>query len=644
MIIRMRSNASRAYLLIGVFLVVMGVVGVVVWLSIASGRVVTEQSNNLASKRIPELLAISALQEAIAESSRGLYLYYATTERDNWASESQRFNRVVDEQLQILSKLGLPKDDQVELLGFVKVFNQGLARFDVEMAQGDSRNWDRLRDELAENQRTFNSIDNILKSWSRLIHETAQVSGDMAVKDAGRLTTLQIGFSLGVLIVATFVLIALYVRLQDQDALYRLAYFDDVTKLPNRKKLEDDLQLTLLKGDSGCLILLRGEQFKRVTSTYGHGVADELMKKASAWIQSRIDGYQGQHGLYRLNQDTLAVISHTSISHSLAAGMVDDLLDIGLIQLEIGELSMTVALEAGVTLFPLDGDSSDVLIRNADAALSQSGNGVDCRFFAHEITQKSELWLATESSLRNALRDNEFELHYQPKVSSIDGKIKASEALIRWRHKGSLVSPGLFIPVAEESGLIIPIGNWVLEQACRQWRIWADQEMPQLPIAVNISAQQFQSAEFVTLLQKVFSRYKTPPSMIELEITEAVAASDPEAVIATMNQLREIGVSLAIDDFGTGYSSLAYLKRFPLNTLKIDQAFIRSIGQVDGDSAIIDLIMNLAKQLDLKVVAEGVETTEQQRYLCAINCDLLQGYLFDKPLPADIFASRLISV
>ncbi len=351
-----------------------------------------------------------------------------------------------------------------------------------------------------------------------------------------------------------------------------------------------------------------------------------------------------QAQLYRLNTDTLALICLDSVSHAAAEQRAAAMLAIQSDKLVLEGREFHAELRLGLCLFPADGEAVDDLIRNADAAMHAAVEGGPAIAFTLRMAQDSAEWLTLESALRHALQRGDFELHYQPKLCARTENLCAAEALIRWRRDGQLVSPGLFIPVAEESGLSIPLGTWVLREACRQWQAWQQAGMSPVPVAVNISTQQFSDPAFPALVAATLAEFSIPVGMIELEITEAVAASDPEQVVNTLQALKATGVTLAIDDFGTGYSSLAYLQRFPIDTLKIDQAFVRRLGEDTEAAAIIELIQGLAQALDLKVVAEGVETVAQKQFLQAAGCTQLQGYLFSKPLPVAEFSRWLTSL
>jgi EAL domain-containing protein (putative c-di-GMP-specific phosphodiesterase class I) len=264
------------------------------------------------------------------------------------------------------------------------------------------------------------------------------------------------------------------------------------------------------------------------------------------------------------------------------------------------------------------------------------------QFYAPQMNQRVVERMELESSLRHALDRKEFLLHFQPKLSADMGHMCGAEALLRWRHpQRGLVSPADFIPVLEETGLILPVGLWVLETACAQLRHWQDAGLPTVPIAINLSARQFQQADLDERVNEILHRHGISPTMIELELTESMLMHDPAQATRTLGKLKHTGVRLSVDDFGTGYSSLAYLKQFPLDTLKIDRAFIKSIPHDPNDVAIALAIVNLAHNLNLDVVAEGVETDAQARFLIEQGCDILQGFCFSRPVDADAFTTLL---
>jgi EAL domain-containing protein (putative c-di-GMP-specific phosphodiesterase class I) len=304
--------------------------------------------------------------------------------------------------------------------------------------------------------------------------------------------------------------------------------------------------------------------------------------------------------------------------------------------LDTYELFVTASI--GVSLYPTDGESLDHLVKKADIAMYYAkGEGRNnVQFYSPRMDENADKRLLLETSLRKALDNREFRVYYQPKVDIVTKKITAMEALIRWEHPMlGLVSPGEFIPLAEETGLIIPIGEWVLRAACMQNRQWLRQGLPQMRVAVNLSGYQFQQKNLLETIREILGETGLSADLLELEITESVIMQNPDFAVAVLNQLRDLGVHISIDDFGTGYSSLAHLKRFSVNTLKIDKSFVRDVEINSADAAITTAIIAMGNSLNLKVIAEGVETEGQLSFLSDNNCDEVQGYLFSTPMPAD---------
>jgi EAL domain-containing protein (putative c-di-GMP-specific phosphodiesterase class I) len=283
-------------------------------------------------------------------------------------------------------------------------------------------------------------------------------------------------------------------------------------------------------------------------------------------------------------------------------------------------------------------------MKNADIAMYQAkaGGRSTFRFFDPSMNQRALLRLEMEASLRRALENGEFLLYFQPKVHVPSGRLCGAEALIRWRQPGGeLVSPADFIPVAEETGLIVPIGYWVLEEACANIRRWREAGMPDIPVSVNLSVRQFRDEALVQRIEDILARHGVTGESIEVELTESAVMEDPQKAIVTLQRLRRLGLSVSVDDFGTGYSSLAYLKRFPISAIKIDRSFVADLGIDPEDAAIVQTIIALARTLRLDVVAEGVETDGQLAFLSEVGCDVVQGYYYSRPLPPDEYAGWL---
>jgi len=422
-----------------------------------------------------------------------------------------------------------------------------------------------------------------------------------------------------------------------------LANFDTVTQLPNRALFEDRLTqaVAIAKATNQSLgvLFISLDQFKKVNDSLGHAPGDTLLREFAERLKSCIS-----------KSDTVARFG--SDEFALLRTQIDDANDV----IEtIGSLSQVLRFafdlpghelfataSVGVSLFPLDGEDCQTLLKNAGAALykAKRSGGANYQFFTADMHELATSRLALESNLRRAIQNEEFLVHYQPRVSVDSLAITGIEALVRWQHPHlGLISPSEFIPLAEDTGLIVPIGEWVLRTACLQGRRWLDQGFAPVRIAVNISARQFHDQDLAQTVIRILEETGLPPNYLELEITESSIMQNAEFAAGMLNRLKSRGINISIDDFGTGFSSLASLKRLPIDALKIDQSFVREATTDDDDAALVMAIITLAHNLRLKVIAEGVETEDQLRFLQLLRCDEIQGYFFSRPLPADTLVS-----
>lgn len=433
-----------------------------------------------------------------------------------------------------------------------------------------------------------------------------------------------------------------------QAHLYHLAHYDALTGLPNRLLFEDRLTQALVQerraGQLVALLFLDLDRFKVINDTFGHAVGDLLLKAVAERLSQTV---RESDTVARMGGDEFTLI-FSGLREPQDAGQIAQLILEAMAKpfvLEGHEVHVSASI--GITLYPLDNHSIDgkmsaieTLLKNADTAMykAKDQGKNNYQFFKAEMNVATLERLLLENDLRKALENGEFILHYQPRIHCADGSVSGMEALIRWRHPTlGLVSPAAFIPLAEETGLIVPIGEWVLRTACAQTKAWLDAGMRPLRVAVNLSARQFKHAGLIVMIENVLRKTGLNPSCLEVELTEGLAMEDVKQTVITLNTLNAIGVSIAIDDFGTGYSSLAYLKRFPVDFLKIDQSFVRDIGASADSAAIVKTIIAMAHNLQLEVVGEGVETAEQLEFLRQHVCEEVQGYLFSRPLPADEF-------
>jgi diguanylate cyclase (GGDEF)-like protein len=430
-----------------------------------------------------------------------------------------------------------------------------------------------------------------------------------------------------------------------QSELEFLVTHDALTQLPNRILLIDRIQQAIAQAqrdNAHCAILFFDlDRFKTINDSLGHAAGDIVLQEVALRTRNML---RNEDTVARLGGDEFAIvlphIPDVAKVGNLANRLLTELARPHLIDGQ--EIYMCASL--GIALYPADGDKSETLLTNADAAMYHAkrvGRG-NYQFFAPEMNSFDRARIEFESDLRGALLHDQFELHYQPKVDMHTGAITSLEALIRWRHpQRGLVSPLEFIPLAEETGLIVPIGRWVLREACRQSRAWQDAGAAPLRIAVNLSANQFRDPSLKKTVEQALTEARLDAACLELELTETIVMTDVANATQILNGLSELGVHISIDDFGTGYSSLAYLKRFPLDKLKIDRVFVRDISNNPEDVAIVRAIISLAHSLRLKVIAEGVETDDQLSMLRSLNCDEYQGYLCTVPLPPEQLAMML---
>jgi diguanylate cyclase (GGDEF)-like protein/PAS domain S-box-containing protein len=424
-----------------------------------------------------------------------------------------------------------------------------------------------------------------------------------------------------------------------------LAYYDALTGLPNRTLLGDRLTKALADARRQkykiALLFLDIDRFKDINDSLGHSVGDLFLQEVAERIKSFA---REQDTVARLGGDEFLVMLTHIEDISDAAVAAERLMDAMTAEFVVEGHPLNVSCSVGISIFPQHGADGEALMKNADAAMySVKENGRNnYRFFIEDMNAQVAERLSLENGLRKALDKNEFFLVYQPQMDIATKMITGLEALIRWQHPSlGLVPPDKFIGIAENSGLIVPIGEWVLRTACRQAKKWQDEGIPALSVAVNVSAVQFRQTGFCELIQRVLRETELDPQYLELELTESLLFAKADVTISVLKELKSMGLTLAIDDFGTGYSSLSYLKRFPVGKLKIDRSFVRDIAVNPDDAAITTAIISMAKSLNLKVVAEGVENEAQMSFLRAHQCDAVQGYYFGRPLAVEDVADKL---
>ncbi|WP_312691175.1 EAL domain-containing protein [Kosakonia sp.] len=425
--------------------------------------------------------------------------------------------------------------------------------------------------------------------------------------------------------------------------LARLALHDTLTRLPNRVLLEDRLEQVINKarreGTFFALMFMDLDGFKTVNDAWGHDVGDKLLVAVTDRLTQQL---KGQYTLARIGGDEFVLLVEVSAPEE-AATLANSLVHVIDKPFKIDPYEVMVTLSVGIAIYPHDGKNERELMFNADAAMYHTKhmgrNGY--HFFQPSMNTLAQTQLQLLNDLWYALEHREFRLVYQPKFKAPAGPVVGFEALLRWEHpRRGLLTPDVFLPLAEKTGLIVPLGNWVVDEACRQLSEWRKQGHLDWSIAVNLSTLQFEQPALVDTIVDMLNKHGVPPNKLILEVTETTAMSNPDESVRVLTELTRLGVKASIDDFGTGYSSLLYLKRLPACELKIDRAFVRELTKEGEDATIVSAIVALAKTLNLKVVAEGVETPEQQAFLTELGCNTLQGYLLGKPVSAESISAH----
>ncbi len=436
-------------------------------------------------------------------------------------------------------------------------------------------------------------------------------------------------------------------RQQAEERVMHLANHDALTGLPNRRLLIDRLGQALAlahrENHQVAVLFMDLDRFKTINDSLGHMKGDALLQNVARRLSETL---REGDTVSRLGGDEFVIVLPSLDQPKAAEKVALKLVDALAPPIDLGGQELRVSASIGISLFPEDGRDTETLLRNADSAMyhAKDMGRNNYQFFMEQMNVAAAERLRLENDLHRALERQEFELHFQPRVSVANGLACGIEALIRWRHpERGLVLPEHFIPVAEDTGLIVPIGEWVINEACRQGTAWCAAGLPQIPVAVNLSPRQFRQSNLVDTVARAIERHGWPCKLLELEITEGVLMQQTSETLKTLEALNRLGVGLAIDDFGTGYSSLSYLKRFPVDFLKIDQSFVRDIAVDPDDATIVTAIIGLAHNLGLTVVAEGVENASQLDFIRDAGCDEAQGYHIGRPMPAGQLAEWLLA-
>lgn len=436
-------------------------------------------------------------------------------------------------------------------------------------------------------------------------------------------------------------------RIKQEEHIKYQAYHDALTGLPNRALFTDRIARTIAHGqrhrEEFVVILLGLDRFKRINDSLGHAQGDKLLIAVANRLSESL---HEDDTIARFSGDIFGIILKEAKNTDKLLVHVKEIFDKFNTPFIIGNHTIHVTVSMGISLYPVDGSDAESLIKNADTAMYRCKiSGKNCyEIYTPTMNEKALKWLCMENDIHKALERDEFVLHYQPQVDIKTGKIVGAEALVRWIHpKSGFMSPGEFIPLAEETGLIIPLGEWVLNRACSQNKEWQDKGLPKILMSVNLSTVQFQNHNLIQRVKEILEDTKLSPKYLELEITESNSMLDADLTSKKLSAFKEMGIKMAIDDFGTGYSSLAYLSNFPIDKIKIDQSFIRGIPQEKEMVAIIKAIIAISNSLNIKTIAEGVETEEQLKYLEVLQCDEIQGYYYSRPVEPEVFEKLLMS-
>ncbi|TYL47527.1 putative bifunctional diguanylate cyclase/phosphodiesterase [Marinomonas sp. IMCC 4694] len=424
-------------------------------------------------------------------------------------------------------------------------------------------------------------------------------------------------------------------------ALYRLNNYDGLTHLPNRHLLYQQLESALVNARKRHrqfgLLYLDLDGFKVINDNFGHRVGDELIQRVAERIK---DSIPSGACLYRLGGDEFVVVLEKTQSVEELENIAQSIMQNASNTYPVAKMEMTITASIGIASYPQHAADIDNLLKNADAAMYRAKSKGHNLYFVYEnhMAENINAHLTLGGGLRKAIDEEQFVLHYQPKVRLCDEAVVGAEALIRWVHPElGMISPDQFIPLAEESGLILPLGEWVIRRACRQLQEWRESGLAPINMSVNLSSRQFMQVDLVDMVKRTLEETGVDAQFFELELTESMLMADAQQSIEKLHSFRELGLTLSIDDFGTGYSSLAYLKKFPIQTLKIDRSFVHDLGQGCDNDAIVKATITMANGLNLKVIAEGVEKRSQVEALNRYGCQEVQGYLFSKPLSSDDF-------
>jgi EAL domain-containing protein (putative c-di-GMP-specific phosphodiesterase class I)/GGDEF domain-containing protein len=577
-----------------------------------------EELNDIERK----LLAIQAMNQQ--------YFAYAIN-RETWLAQRAELHPAFERSL-VRLEAAFPREEGLRIARVVlDNFSMLEPKLDTQM-QAAEIDWDEARAIVTEMSIDSRNIRGHLQALRERMAQAVLAAGADTEANIARTSRYVGTYSLVIFVIALFVAAHVRARERAEAELAWNAAHDAVTGRGNRWALTGDV--AALGGRPHALAVIAVQRFHRIVGALGPEGGDSALQAIAAAVERQFAPLGGR--LFRLDGARFAVLTALD-EPDLALRVREGIEALAATPLAVGSHEVLLALSAGLARYPADGADVDSLLRNANLAEAEARAGRQSLIaYCAAFEQRGAHRLELESALGHAVERGELELHYQPQMAIGSGRVIGVEALVRWRREGQLVSPAEFIPVAEDTGLIVALGDWILREACRQAAAWQAAGFADLVVAINISARQFLDPGFPASVSRALAESGVRPSGIELEITESAIMHDPEAVAAELARLRALGLKLAIDDFGTGYSSLSYLRRFPLDKLKVDQSFVRPLNADSPreDRAIVEAVVRLGQTLGLTVIAEGVETEEQLALLRQLGCDEIQGYWFSRPQPA----------
>lgn len=628
------SRANKSYRAAIYFLLSL-VVGGSIALSVAMEHTigsVQHASQPLLAEKIPELHYVAHYESSLLRYQLALNKYYSLsishqryqTLEQSGRADMDRYFALLDNSFGGSRELDAIRAHYQRMIAIAPQLER-----DVQL--GASRAND-ARALLAQVNEEVKAMRTPIEALHQQTEGAVNEVGMMAGRNVSGLRTEVHLVSILAALASLFMMYHISARFRLEDKLAHQAGHDPLTGLAHRRSFER--RLRTLPARPHTIVLGTIDRFSRIVGGFGHAFGDQVMVGVANGIRQAAELHGGQ--VYRLDGANIAVVYELAEGQPLFDAAMRALQENVRRPFHFGSHEIFSTLSLGAAAYPRDGATPDLLFRNADAALQSArrSGGDTLVIYRGHLNAEAEERIEIEAQLRHAIARDELELHYQPQQCLKTGALIGFEALLRWRRGGLLVSPQRFIPVAEESALIIALGDWVLEQACRQASVWSASTESRLTVAVNISPRQFAHPDFFDKIRQLIATTHIDPSLIELEITEGVMMENTEHAIGLLQRLRELGLKLSIDDFGTGYSSLAYLKRFPVDKLKIDQSFLRQLMPDSNDSAIVQAIIVLGHSLGIKVIAEGVETQLQKEMLMVWGCDEIQGYLYGRPLAA----------